>query len=98
MSAANNAVGSDSTKSVALEVAKSGIRVTAVGAGSYGHGHVDRFTGTPEHKAALVTGVLMGRPWPPRKSFANAIAFIASDEASVITGHILHVDGGHTFN
>jgi NAD(P)-dependent dehydrogenase (short-subunit alcohol dehydrogenase family) len=29
---------------------------------------------------------------------ANAIVFIASDEASFITGHILNVDGGHTAN
>jgi NAD(P)-dependent dehydrogenase (short-subunit alcohol dehydrogenase family) len=28
----------------------------------------------------------------------NAIVFIASDEASFITGHILNVDGGMTIN
>ncbi len=30
--------------------------------------------------------------------FINAIVFIASDEASFITGHILNVDVGHTIN
>jgi NAD(P)-dependent dehydrogenase (short-subunit alcohol dehydrogenase family) len=56
-----------------------------------------RFTGTPENKAALVTGVPMGRLGLPEE-LANAILFIASDEASFITGHILNVDGGHTAN
>jgi NAD(P)-dependent dehydrogenase (short-subunit alcohol dehydrogenase family) len=56
-----------------------------------------RFTGTPENKAALVTGVPMGR-LGLTEELANAIVFIASDEASFITGHILNVDGGHTAN
>ncbi|MFZ0008747.1 MAG: SDR family oxidoreductase, partial [Steroidobacteraceae bacterium] len=32
------------------------------------------------------------------EELANAIVFIASNEASFITGHILNVDGGHTAN
>jgi NAD(P)-dependent dehydrogenase (short-subunit alcohol dehydrogenase family) len=56
-----------------------------------------RFTGTPESKAALVTGVPMGR-LGHSEELANAIVFLASDEASFITGHILNVDGGHTAN
>jgi NAD(P)-dependent dehydrogenase (short-subunit alcohol dehydrogenase family) len=32
------------------------------------------------------------------EELANAIVFIASDEASYITGHILNVDGGLTAN
>jgi NAD(P)-dependent dehydrogenase (short-subunit alcohol dehydrogenase family) len=32
------------------------------------------------------------------EKLANAIVFIASNEASFITGHILNVDGGHTAN
>ena len=39
----------------------------------------------------------MGRLGLPDE-LANAIVFIASDEASFITGHILNVDGGHTAN
>jgi NAD(P)-dependent dehydrogenase (short-subunit alcohol dehydrogenase family) len=30
------------------------------------------------------------------EELANAIVFIASDEASYITGHVLNVDGGKT--
>src|SRR4030081_1424545 len=85
------------TKSVALETAKSGIRVNAVAPGPTDTAMLNRFTGTPENKAALVTGVPMGR-LGLSEELANAIVFIASDEASFITGHILNVDGGHSAN
>jgi NAD(P)-dependent dehydrogenase (short-subunit alcohol dehydrogenase family) len=83
------------TKSVALEVAKSGIRVNAVAPGPTDTGMLTRFTGTPENKAALMTGVPMGR-LGLSEELANAIVFIASVEASFITGHVLNVDGGKT--
>jgi NAD(P)-dependent dehydrogenase (short-subunit alcohol dehydrogenase family) len=85
------------TKSVALEIAKSGIRVNGVAPGPTDTGMLTRFTGTPENKAALVKGVPMGRLGLPEE-LANAIVFIASDEASFITGHVLNVDGGRTAN
>jgi NAD(P)-dependent dehydrogenase (short-subunit alcohol dehydrogenase family) len=81
------------TKSVALEVAKSGIRVNAVAPGPTDTGMLTRFTGTPENKAALATTVPMGR-LGLTEELANAIVFMASDEASFINGHILNVDGG----
>jgi len=45
-------------------------------------------------RGAKVT-VPMG-PLGLSEELANAIVFIASDEASFITGHVLHVDGGKT--
>ena len=81
------------TKSVALEVAKSGIRVNAVAPGPTDSGMLTRFTGTPENKAALVKTVPMDR-LGRTEELADAIVFIASDQASFITGHILNVDGG----
>jgi NAD(P)-dependent dehydrogenase (short-subunit alcohol dehydrogenase family) len=81
------------TKSVALEVAKSGIRVNAVAPGPTDTGMLTRFTGTPENKAALMRTVPMDR-LGLSEELANAIVFIASDEASFITGHVLNVDGG----
>ena len=85
------------TKSVALETVKSGVRVNSVAPGPIDTGMLTRFTGTPENKAALVTTVPMDR-LGRSEEVANAIVFIASDEASFITGHILNVDGGHTAN
>jgi NAD(P)-dependent dehydrogenase (short-subunit alcohol dehydrogenase family) len=81
------------TKSVALETVNSGIRVNAVAPGPVDTGMLTRFTGTPENKAALVTTVPMGRLSRSEEQ-ANAIVFIASNEASFITGHVLNVDGG----
>jgi NAD(P)-dependent dehydrogenase (short-subunit alcohol dehydrogenase family) len=83
------------TRSVAREIAKSGIRVNSVAPGPTDTGMLTRFTGTPENKAALATTVPMGR-LGLSEELANAIVFIASDEASFITGHVLHVDGGKT--
>src|SRR4026209_1678407 len=81
------------TKSVALETAKSGIRVNGVAPGPTDTGMLTRFTRTPENKAALVTTVPMDR-LGLSEEVANAIVFIASDAASFITGHVLNVDGG----
>jgi NAD(P)-dependent dehydrogenase (short-subunit alcohol dehydrogenase family) len=80
---------------VALEVVESGIRVNAVAPGATDTDMLTRFTGTPEAKAALVSGVPMDR-LGRSEEIAHGILFIASDEASFITGHILNIDGGLT--
>ncbi|HEX3963021.1 MAG TPA: glucose 1-dehydrogenase [Trebonia sp.] len=85
------------TKSVALEVAKSGIRVNAVAPGPIETGMMNRFTATPENKAALVAKIPLDRPGRTEE-VADAIVFIGSDEASFITGHVLNVDGGASLN
>jgi len=81
------------TKSAALEAASSGVRVNAVAPGPTDTGMLDRFTGTPENKAALVSGVPLGRVGKPA-DIAQVIAFLASDAASFLTGQIVSVDGG----
>src|ERR1700681_2905035 len=85
------------TKSVALEVAKSGIRVNAVAPGPTDTGMLTRFTGRAENKAALAAQVPLGR-LGLSEEVADGIVFIASDDARFITGHVLNVDGGHTAN
>jgi NAD(P)-dependent dehydrogenase (short-subunit alcohol dehydrogenase family) len=85
------------TKSVALEVAQSKIRVNAVAPGPTDTGMLTRFTGTAQNKAALMTQVPLGR-LGLSEEVADGIVFIASDEARFITGHVLNVDGGHSAN
>jgi NAD(P)-dependent dehydrogenase (short-subunit alcohol dehydrogenase family) len=85
------------TKSVALEIARSGIRVNAVAPGPTDTGMLTRFTGTVENKAALASQVPLGR-LGLSEEVADGIVFIASDEARFITGHVLNVDGGHSAN
>lgn len=83
------------TKSVAIEAASSNVRVNAVAPGPTDTGMLDRFTGGEEGKAYLASGVPLKRVGQPEE-LARAILFLASDEASFITGHILTVDGGKT--
>ena len=83
------------TKSAALEGAASGVRVNAVAPGPTATGMLDRFTGTPENKAALASTVPLGRIGTPEE-VARAIVFLASDKASFVTGEIVSVDGGKT--
>jgi NAD(P)-dependent dehydrogenase (short-subunit alcohol dehydrogenase family) len=83
------------TKSAALEVASTGVRVNAVAPGPTDTGMLDRFTGTPENKAALAAKVPLGRIGKP-DDVARAIVFLASDAASFVTGQIVTVDGGKT--
>jgi len=85
------------TKSVALELARSGIRVNAVAPGPTDTGMLTRFTGTAENKAALATQVPLGR-LGLSEEVADGIVFIGSEEARFITGHVLNVDGGHSAN
>jgi NAD(P)-dependent dehydrogenase (short-subunit alcohol dehydrogenase family) len=85
------------TKSVALEVAKSGIRVNAVAPGPTDTGMLTRFTETAENKAGLAVQVPLGR-LGLAEEVADGIVFIGSEEARFITGHVLNVDGGHSAN
>lgn len=83
------------TKSAALEVAAHGVRVNAVAPGPTDTGMLDRFTGTADNKAALMSGVPLGRIGLPA-DIAAAVVFVASEGASFMTGQIVTVDGGKT--
>jgi NAD(P)-dependent dehydrogenase (short-subunit alcohol dehydrogenase family) len=71
------------------------VRVNAVAPGPTETGMLNRFTGTAERKAALASGVPLGRIGEADE-IARAILFLASDAASFVTGQIVTVDGGKT--
>ncbi len=84
------------TKSVALEYAKSGIRINAVSPAAIETDMVDRFVGKEgdarQQLAAMHPVGRMGRP----EEIADAVIYLCSDRASFITGQSLTVDGGFT--
>src|SRR6266566_5531988 len=81
------------TKSAALEVAGTGVRVNVVAPGTTDTGMLTRFTNTDENKAALVSTVPFKRLASPEE-IAHVIAFVASENASYMTGSSIPVDGG----
>lgn len=79
------------TKSMAREVAALGITVNAV---APGYIETDMTAAMPEAaRQAMLDGVPARRAGTP-EDVARAVAFLASDEASYITGEVLRVDGG----
>src|SRR5216117_2791871 len=81
------------TKSAALEVAGTGVRVNVVAPGTTDTGMLTRFTNTDQNKAALVSTVPVKRLATPEE-IAHVIAFVASANASYMTGASIPVDGG----
>jgi NAD(P)-dependent dehydrogenase (short-subunit alcohol dehydrogenase family) len=85
-------VASGITKHLAVEWAARGIRVNAVAPGTIA---TEAVAALPEeYKAPMKEAHPIGRLGEPSE-VANAILFLASDEASFVTGAILPVDGGY---
>ena len=82
------------TKAAAVQHAKSGIRVNSVHPGMLPPMLTSFQRGDP-NREAMNANVPMGREGEPIE-VANAVLFLASDEASYITGTELVVDGGFT--
>jgi 3-oxoacyl-[acyl-carrier protein] reductase len=80
------------TRSLALEMRAHGVRVNAV---SPGPTTTARFLATRTTDPAMMDGVSLDRYAKP-KEIANAVAFLASDQAGFVNGQVLRVDGGMT--
>ncbi len=81
------------TKSAAVQFAIHGIRVNSVHPGYMPPMRTSVSTADPAQRAAMMQTVPMGRTGRPEE-VAYAVLFLASDEASYITGTELVVDGG----
>ncbi|WP_083670036.1 SDR family oxidoreductase [Singulisphaera sp. GP187] len=79
------------TKAAALDYAKLGIRVNAVGPGPVETPLLAKGTGGDPHRYAGF--VPMGRIGQPEE-IADAVVWLLSDAARYVTGHTLPVDGG----
>lgn len=84
------------TKSAALDYADYNIRINAIAPGTIWTGLVERSKVQPEPdpNGARLPGIPMDR-WGLAREIAAAGLFLASDDSSYITGHILAVDGGY---
>ncbi len=83
------------TKAMAIELAGEKIRVNAINpvAGETGMLHLFMGEDTPEKRAQFISSIPLGRLSLP-EDMANAALFLCSDEAEMITGLCMEVDGG----
>ena len=79
------------TKALAREIAARNVTVNAIAAG---YVQTDIWEGVPDEAQEAFLGMIpLGRKGTV-EDIAHAVAFLASDEASYITGQVLAVDGG----
>ncbi|MCK6556878.1 SDR family oxidoreductase [Candidatus Binatia bacterium] len=79
------------TKSLAKECAPAGVRVNCIAPGLVATDMGERLM--KFHGEAIVAGIPLGRPGTP-EDIGKAAVYLASDDASFVTGKILRVDGG----
>lgn len=87
------------TKGVALDYAKQGIRANVICPGwvdtPINHAHADMMGGLQKVYDSIDSFQPIGRPGEPRE-IAHVALFLASDEASFMTGAVVSADGGMT--
>jgi 3-oxoacyl-[acyl-carrier protein] reductase len=83
------------TKAIAVEYARKHIRCNSVNPGIINSGMIKPYLDDPQARKVIEERIPLVRIGEPL-DVANAVLFLASDEASWITGTILNVDGGKT--
>jgi len=81
------------TKAMALELAPFGIRVNAIGPGSIKTDMLGNVVGDDKALGKIKARTPLGRVGQPSE-IASVAAFLASDDASYVTGETIYVDGG----
>lgn len=81
------------TKVMALSLAPYGIRVNGIGPGSIMTELLESVMDNPEAKTRILSRTPLGRIGEPHE-IAGIAAFLASDDASYITGQTIYADGG----
>ena len=83
------------TKAIAVEYARRNIRCNCVNPGIINSGMIKPYLDDPQARKVLEERLPLARIGEPL-DVANAVLFLASDEANWITGTVLNVDGGKT--
>jgi NAD(P)-dependent dehydrogenase (short-subunit alcohol dehydrogenase family) len=81
------------TRSIAVDYGQFGIRCNAVSPGLINTPATAAVFANPDHVGLLLERIHVGRHGEPT-DIANAVLFVASDEASFMTGQALVIDGG----
>ena len=83
------------TKSIAVEYARSNVRCNCINPGIINSGMIKPYLDDPKARKVLEDRLPLNRIGEP-VDVANAVVYMASDEANWVTGTILNVDGGKT--
>lgn len=81
------------TKSIAGELGRHGVTCNAIAPGFFLTEMAAPITRDPERMRIFTDAIALGR-WGRPDELAGPVVFLASDAASYINGHTLHVDGG----
>ena len=81
------------TRALAIELARHGIQVNAIGPGYFRTDMTEPFFQDPDHNAWIRERIPVGRVGTP-EDLAGTVVFLASSASDYITGQIIYVDGG----